>query len=537
MKSTLMKNNLMNDCIKDDAIMAHTLPEHHLLKESNVLPMPQAESSSLSSDAAWKQRYDTLTVALVQELGNWLAEHKPLAVLARYALGRIATALGAETGTLVRQQGNSFSTLAEWSSGIKKEVLEDATLIAAFRACQASGKAVVLPNANEFVTVVHPVGFANPPRILLVLNLREAQGSSGNCHSETEQPLEQLCQVLGTLLDASLAQERLKLFLSLQHEMLSLELATLYGRILELAVNTVPGAEYGSLAVREGEVFKFKAMVGFDVAAFQTVALSWQETEVWCNVQPGELPTEPRLLVNEDVQAYSTASAETSLIQFQEHGKLEEIRANLCLPITYQGELLAVLNLDNVHGSQAFAADSLQSAKLFGPVVAAALHEKHHREALERAALSDALTGLGNRRAFDQDLTIMIDKAKRYNESFTVFVMDLKEFKVINDTYGHAAGDAALVSVATTLRNICRASDGLYRWGGDEFAALLPHTNTKQAQVFKKRLMTSIAELEVKNFSHHLAINVGLATYGQDGLDDLSLVKLADKRMYDEKVL
>jgi diguanylate cyclase (GGDEF)-like protein len=113
-------------------------------------------------------------------------------------------------------------------------------------------------------------------------------------------------------------------------------------------------------------------------------------------------------------------------------------------------------------------------------------------EHAKRQARLDPLTGLGNRRAFDERLDRAIDHARLANEPLSVIVADLDDFKVINDSYGHLNGDELLRTAAAAMRNAVRDHDACYRWGGDEFAVLLPGVEQETADKVAERVSRSI---------------------------------------------
>ncbi|MGI8685988.1 MAG: diguanylate cyclase [Acidimicrobiales bacterium] len=142
-------------------------------------------------------------------------------------------------------------------------------------------------------------------------------------------------------------------------------------------------------------------------------------------------------------------------------------------------------------------------------------------ERLRQQAATDALTGLLNRRAFDEALTQEVERASRYRRPFSVAMVDLDGLKTINDRDGHPAGDAALVALATAIRGSLRASDRAYRVGGDEFVILLPET--------PKRLIPSIIErIEAGGGP---AFSWGAATYLEDTIDSETVIDLADRAL------
>lgn len=113
---------------------------------------------------------------------------------------------------------------------------------------------------------------------------------------------------------------------------------------------------------------------------------------------------------------------------------------------------------------------------------------------LQMLSMEDHLMKIGNRRAMEVDLEHTHNSAKRYDEVYSVLLMDLDYFKSYNDYYGHQAGDEALKSVADSLKANIRGSDRLYRYGGEEILLILPRTNAEQAELVSHKLVTSIAK-------------------------------------------
>jgi len=107
---------------------------------------------------------------------------------------------------------------------------------------------------------------------------------------------------------------------------------------------------------------------------------------------------------------------------------------------------------------------------------------------LQRNAVTDPLTGLHNRRLFDETLEKELNRARRYAHPLSLVTLDLHRFKEVNDKHGHPRGDEVLHAAATTLRKTLRTSDSAFRTGGDEFALLLPQTETAQASALRRRI-------------------------------------------------
>jgi diguanylate cyclase (GGDEF)-like protein len=139
-----------------------------------------------------------------------------------------------------------------------------------------------------------------------------------------------------------------------------------------------------------------------------------------------------------------------------------------------------------------------------------------YEDLFERAS-NDALTGLSNRRVFDERIYGMIDSAKRYRNPLSMISMDLDKFKEINDNLGHQQGDEVLKSVAQVLKQAVRSSDLLVRMGGDEFLLILDNTDLKNARILAERLCVAVDELNIwANDKTKLGVSIGLTQLKQE---------------------
>jgi len=159
---------------------------------------------------------------------------------------------------------------------------------------------------------------------------------------------------------------------------------------------------------------------------------------------------------------------------------------------------------------------------------------------LRHSAETDALTGVANRRSFLAALERELARSARHSEPFSVALVDLDCFKAINDQMGHHAGDSVLLAVTARILQCLRASDVLGRYGGDEFAILLPQTDKEGAAKVAERIRTAVANstLDVDDQAIQLSISLGLATWdAAEGVDRRQLLKRADKALYQAKAL
>jgi diguanylate cyclase (GGDEF)-like protein len=162
-----------------------------------------------------------------------------------------------------------------------------------------------------------------------------------------------------------------------------------------------------------------------------------------------------------------------------------------------------------------------------------------HRE-LKKLSVTDALTGLFNFRHMQELLDRELPSAQRYQKPLSLIMFDLDDFKLINDTLGHQAGDEALKAVADAIKKHMRETDFATRYGGEEFLAVLPETGSEGAKILAERTLESIAEIVftdpvLRRAKTRLTASAGIATYPDHTRDKNTLIRLADEAMYEAK--
>jgi diguanylate cyclase (GGDEF)-like protein/PAS domain S-box-containing protein len=154
---------------------------------------------------------------------------------------------------------------------------------------------------------------------------------------------------------------------------------------------------------------------------------------------------------------------------------------------------------------------------------------KHSEEKVQLLAVTDPLTGLGNYRRFVEALDAEVKRTGRTGRPFAVLLLDLDQLKKINDRYGHLIGSQALCRLAEVLRVFCRAIDTAARYGGDEFAVILPETTPAAARLVASRIGSRVA---TDSLQPPLSASIGVAVYPQDGETIGALLRTADRELY-----
>lgn len=171
------------------------------------------------------------------------------------------------------------------------------------------------------------------------------------------------------------------------------------------------------------------------------------------------------------------------------------------------------------------------TVRLFFFFGAACLLAEIKRLLLRNTALSltDALTGAANRRSFAEIISSEINKSARFNRPLTLAYLDIDDFKHINDRYGHAAGDALLITVVQTVKKSIRSVDIIARLGGDEFAILLPETGNEQSQIVVGKIRTALSGAAAEN-AWPVTLSFGVVTMpGSPGCSSDELINAADR--------
>lgn len=309
----------------------------------------------------------------------------------------------------------------------------------------------------------------------------------------------------------------------------SLERADVFNSILKSALTLSPDAldAYIFTYNAEEDMIKFGASL-------------WSEREagqIWKNVRPeGLTATVARtgeMLVVEDVVSHPLYK-DSHWVKNGWKGSI------IGMPLKSGAQTVGVMNIA-FRRRQEFSKDQLRVLGLLSDQAALAIANSRLHEIVKHQAITDQLTALPNRRAFDERLDGEIRRSSRYNHKFALVMIDIDNFKRVNDTFGHLIGDRVLQTVAHKLENSTRDTDFVARFGGDEFALILPETTHDQAKMLGEKIKKIISRQpfnfqvndEIKQLP--LSFSIGVAGYPLHALKSEALIVYADNELYKDK--
>ena len=211
-----------------------------------------------------------------------------------------------------------------------------------------------------------------------------------------------------------------------------------------------------------------------------------------------------------------------------------ETAARMCIPLVAFGQMLGVLILDSAQRG-AFNPSDTQSLESVADICATAIQNAHYVERVKQLAYLDGLTGIFNRRFFELRIAEELERAKRFGAGMAVIMVDIDQFKRLNDEFGHLLGDEVLRQVSSIFYQQLRKFDVVCRYGGEEFAILLSQTNPEHALAVAEKLRRSVEIWQFPGVPRPVTISAGTAVYPDHGSTRDELVKAADAGMYAAK--
>ena len=205
-------------------------------------------------------------------------------------------------------------------------------------------------------------------------------------------------------------------------------------------------------------------------------------------------------------------------------------------PLICQDRVVGVLNLADKVKGDSFNSEDIALIELFSQLVGASIGNIKLFEKIQRQATTDGLTGLANHKTFYEILEKELWRSRRYGGQISLIMVDIDNLKKINDAYGHRAGDKVIREVSRRIRECIRQIDTAARYGGDEFAVILPNTSLSDATVVAERMVDAVANspTTLKKEQISLSISVGLGQYDADTNPE-DITSRSDEALYKAK--
>jgi len=379
-------------------------------------------------------------------------------------------------------------------------------------------KAVETARIEAFFPLMHD------RRLVAILALGEKSGSGSLTLEETE-----LIVSVLTRITASVDKEFLREQLQAKEEEL-----TMFNRLMSIMSSSINIREAFDRFAQE-----LKTMAPVDWA---TVALA-DEDEIYFLALSSSTPTpweaEERIPLlgtgTEWVMREQNSYYEPDLVKHkrfwtgEKHVK-QGVRAIVYLPLVSAGKSIGSLTVASRHPNAYSSRQIKVLEQLAIQITPPIANSQLYAQAREKARI-DELTGLFNRRHFDERLKEEITRHTRYDAIFSLLMLDLDSFKVYNDIFGHPAGDDLLRQIAGLIKNSIRGSDQAFRYGGDEFSVLLPNIDAEAAYHVAERVRQEIAA-RMQASSTGVTCSIGLASCPTDGVTPADLVSTADTALY-----
>lgn len=299
-----------------------------------------------------------------------------------------------------------------------------------------------------------------------------------------------------------------------------------YEEILQHAISIIENATHGSISrLNDKNQFEFLALQGYD-EDFKSVKLELTKTFLWVKSN-GEMSGP---VVIEDIAEFNRKHLSDAQYKHFNEEMPEDIRATISAPIIIEGKVFGMINVDSGE-DHVFTSQDVALMDYFSKQTSIAIKNRMLVEESMVLSRYDLLTSTYNRPYFEAQMEEYIKRAKRYNETFSLALLDINHLKQINEEHGIKMGDELLKRFTDITRNAIRDSDLMGRIGGDEFAIVFLNTGAESCQQKVEDIIMQIKAQCHQALPFKVSLSYGIAEFTKDAIDYEKLIRVADERV------
>lgn len=239
-------------------------------------------------------------------------------------------------------------------------------------------------------------------------------------------------------------------------------------------------------------------------------------------------------MTREAIQDLSDPDTDTQSMYDRDFLRELGLRSGLIVPLILREKKVGVIFLQDCESTREWSIDDMALLGSVADMLSVSIENAELHQEREQQSVTDGLTGIANRRHFNEDFYKEFERAKRYGQPLSLIVADLDHLKKINDTYGHQSGDEAIKAIARALHDGSRSIDLAARYGGEEFCLLLPNTDLAEAERTAERLRKKISECTLEG-PGNVTASIGVASFPMHADDPDELFHQADEALYQAK--
>lgn len=301
--------------------------------------------------------------------------------------------------------------------------------------------------------------------------------------------------------------------------------------ILEKSIEIIPNAQKGSILLYNKDFLEYKAMYGYDLEALKDFKFTFDE------IFQGSAKDIYEPIIIHDVEQYN-ANLKKDKFDVLKETRSFDLKSSISCAISIDNQFYGTINIDNIESNYAFSDEHKPMIKYFAEQIGIALKNAQLIEKILYLSQYDSLTGISNRAHFEEQLNQLHTSCEQNNQSYSLIIIDMNDLKVINDTYGHEAGDKLIITFTQYIGNMTHKPDIFGRIGGDEFALAYSSKTELELTSIMQHIQDHFSAVPfIYNDNEVLTITFGfgISTYPSETDDISTLFKMADQRMYVNK--